>query len=357
MKTLTITCLFAVLIAVPAQSQDAKAKAALSLTAEAEKTEQPSAARALANGTFLIWVGDVAYDAIPAQLGDTVEISGPHIDIVTGKMRHVTYATLSSPTIEQVKTALATARATWKEVAGSAAPKSWPPPSARHDDDLEAAGPWPSEFPMIDGMKRYVRAAFTQSLDRVGSFSRSAWRIRAVPRSENLRKWQVSGGMEFVHGFRSDLYKNDVTPVDRMALLPVVNSSGDTQYEFGHARTWPDGARFLDVLSNEDTGKVFEIRSREKKEGRWKSLVIFDDEDARPIRYKGLGGMTCASCHDQAGTGGYSTGLVPGGDGVISFPFANLRNADRSNSAVQPEEDREEGYYLQPARFRFRLFR
>ena len=79
----------------------------------------------------------------------------------------------------------------------------------------------------------------------------------------------------------------------------------------------PDGTVFVDVLSNAD-GRVFEQRVREKDGGEWKSYVHYRDRSAYPKGYAGLKGQTCIECHQQAGTGGYGVGLVPGGDGVIS---------------------------------------
>ena len=78
---------------------------------------------------------------------------------------------------------------------------------------------------------------------------------------------------------------------------------------------------FIDALSYE--GKPFEIRQREKKNGRWDSSILFRDKAARPPGYTGLK-LACSTCHDEAGTGGYGVGLVPGGDGVLSDPFPDL---------------------------------
>jgi len=158
------------------------------------------------------------------------------------------------------------------------------------------------------------------------SASNNASAIQRVHRSALLPKWQVPGGMENVVGWRSDLYK--IIPTDRgrtwQGMIPVLNSFGYFQHELGHLRSYPDGTVFFDVLSNAETGKVFEHRERRKSAGEWTSQVVFRDRSQYPPGYKGLRGQTCFSCHSEAGTGGYSTGLVPGGDTVLSDPFPGL---------------------------------
>ena len=170
-------------------------------------------------------------------------------------------------------------------------------------------------------MKRYKRAAMTQEI----AVTNDRDRITPVHRLEvENKKWLVSGGMLGIEGWRSDLYKNDAKPNEWIGDIQVLNSLGYMQPNRGWKREYPDGAKFLDVLSSK--GKVFEVRQREKTEGKWHSSVIFDDEKARPLGYTGLT-SSCISCHnakDGAGTGGYAAGLVPGGDTILSDPFAKL---------------------------------
>jgi len=156
--------------------------------------------RAVASDAFLVWLGEVPYLDVPNETAETVTISGPWHN-----GRHTTYETLSSPTVEQIKAALEKARQAWKEeVAGSVMGKSWPPPSARHDDDGLEAGPLPEGFD-IAGMKRYKRASMTQEIavtndrDRISPVQRLALHARD-------QRWLVSGGL-LGFDFRSDLYR------------------------------------------------------------------------------------------------------------------------------------------------------
>lgn len=181
---------------------------------------------------------------------------------------------------------------------------------------------WPDgvEYPL--GIKRYEPAKNTQSIFRyTGS---DAPQIRKVARTDLERKWQIPGGMDTVTGWHSDLYIVPVPGTKQYgAYIPVLNSHGYFQNEYGYSRQYADGTRFFDVLSNKETGKVFELRERRKVDGMWANHVIYRDVDQRPIGYTGLK-VGCNSCHKQAGTGGYGVGLVPGGDTVISDPFTDL---------------------------------
>ena len=286
------------------------------------------------DGFYVQWAdGSYAYPGSPVldrPQTSTVYVVGPWHN-----SREAIYATLSSPTRQQIEAALAQARQEWasaqRTVSRSAIPFAWPLPSAGEtvDPDLTRNGPLPKGFDLGD-MVRYKRAEFTQAMSRLGGygrpnprdpFDRANWHIEAVSRAKIDAKWRVSGGMEGIEGFRSDLYKNAVEPIDRMELLPVTNSSGFIQHEQGHKRAWPDGAKFLDVLSA--GGNVFEVRKREKIKGRWKSFVMFEDEKARPIGYKSIT-FSCNDCHSRAGEASYGLGAIPGADGVISFPFKAL---------------------------------
>jgi hypothetical protein len=170
----------------------------------------------------------------------------------------------------------------------------------------------PLEFP--DGMVMFEGAKWTQEIAVTNGLDR----ITKVPRTRLEGKWQVSGGMVGVKGYRSDKYKLlPEAPYSWVGDIAVLNSFGHYQNNRGLMRKYPEGTRFDDVLVNTSTGKVFEHRSRSKGKNGWKSSVLFRDEDHYPRGYAGLK-QSCSSCHDQAGTGGYAAGLVPGSDTVIS---------------------------------------
>ena len=167
---------------------------------------------------------------------------------------------------------------------------------------------------------RYESAKNTQSIFRLDE--RRV--IRAVPRTELEEKWQVPGGLVGVKGWRSDLYFRAVAGGEQYkAFIPVQNGLGYFQNEVGYVRRYDDGTEFYDVLSNTKSGKVFEVRLREKVQGVWAFRVPYRNEDVRPAGYKGV--TRCNSCHSQAGTGSYGTGLMPGGDGTISQPLWDLK--------------------------------
>ncbi len=187
---------------------------------------------------------------------------------------------------------------------------------AQRDDDLEGYGPWPMALAKIDGLKRYVPSRFTQEI----ATTNNRPRISSVPRDNLEAKWHQSGGMEGIEGWRSDLYKS-VETKPYTARLPVLNSFGYIQHELGWTRNYPDGAIFLDVLSKD--GEVFEVRQAKKESGAWTRKAIYRNEDAYPKGYAGLK-QSCSSCHDDAGSGGYATGLVPGADTIISDPIYEL---------------------------------
>lgn len=168
------------------------------------------------------------------------------------------------------------------------------------------------------GAVEYAPAATTQSVFRLNDVpTTSRVPIRLLPDT----RWHQSGGMHGIRGVESKKYRT--LPEGRGVIhtvsgIAVKNSFGNYQTELGVTRSYPDGTRFDDVLSHK--GKVFEHRVREKQDGRWKSRVAYSDPAARPPLYFGLT-RSCASCHDEAGTGGYAVGLVPGGDTVLSDPL------------------------------------
>lgn len=167
----------------------------------------------------------------------------------------------------------------------------------------------------------YKAAEYTQSISTLNEQPNLRLvRIRNMPD----RKWSRSGGLLNVESsyFSSRKFKRggvEFKPVYRVTRMPVLNSFGHYQYELGLTRTYPNGARFDDILYN-GRGVVFEHRSREKIDNVWRSSIIYRNPNAWP---KGYGGLqaTCVSCHNQAGTGGYADGLVPGGDTVLSDPM------------------------------------
>lgn len=178
--------------------------------------------------------------------------------------------------------------------------------------------PWKSPVPYPKGMEFYYGTLWTQEIAVTNGFDR----ITPVRRSGQKVKWQFSGGLAEVQTSEwvSEKYKlipgAVLTWVDNIA---VKNSFGHYQYNRGIVRSYPDGTRFDDVLSNKK-GVVFEHRSLQKVKGEWQSKVLYTDKDARPKGYNGLK-QSCQSCHSEAGSGGYAEGLVPGGDHVLSDPL------------------------------------
>lgn len=192
-------------------------------------------------------------------------------------------------------------------------------PRTADDSDL-GRGPWPKLLEFPEGMQRYRRANWTQEI----AVTNERDRITPVHRLNLERKWHQSGGMDGVAGYRSDLYRLAPSePRTFVGNIGVLNSFGHVQHNRGWRREYADGTRFDDVLSNTETGKVFEHRTAQKKGGTWTRRVLFSDEAERPKGYAGLS-QSCSSCHDQAGSGGYATGLVPGGDTILSDPFSAL---------------------------------
>lgn len=187
-------------------------------------------------------------------------------------------------------------------------------------------GPLPPQAPRIGNecaslatiprdAKRFEGTPWTQEI----AVTNDKDRITRVRRADLELKWQVPGGMEGVQGWRVEKYRHVPDKVRSwIGDISVKNSLGYMQNNRGVKREYPVGTRFDEVLST-DKG-VFEHRVAEKGEKGWKRYVAFTDESARPARYKGLE-QSCASCHDKAGTGGYATGLVPGGDTIISDPL------------------------------------
>lgn len=214
-----------------------------------------------------------------------------------------------------------------KAVRPSAAPfdKSNKRMYARPDgQDDDAAGLWLDWMERPEGMVRYRPARFTQSIGITTDLNTGirVHEILRVDRSGLESHWRVPGGMDSVSGWRSDLWKYEPSParID-VGTIFVRNSLGYMQLNRGYRRAYADGTWFVDVLSND--GVIFEVRIAEKDNGRWSRYVAYKNRPARSEAYSGLS-VKCAACHDQAGSGGYAVGLVPGGDTIISDPFVGL---------------------------------
>jgi hypothetical protein len=182
--------------------------------------------------------------------------------------------------------------------------------------DVRPAPPrWPSPLPMPDGARPLRRAVWTQSIFSVLGEGAA---IKRVPVASLERKWQVSGGMEGIRGVTSHKYATLPRPPRTWAGPIAVHNGRNLQDNIGLKRSYPAGSRFDDILTYR--GRVFEHRARTKDADGWRSRVLWSDRSARPPGYAGLS-VTCASCHDEAGTGKYDAGLVPGGDTVLSDPL------------------------------------
>jgi hypothetical protein len=202
---------------------------------------------------------------------------------------------------------------------------------------LAQESPWPKSVPFPKDMETYKRAENTQS---IGKNVNTPF-IKVVSRLGLDKKWHQSGGMAEIKDFHSDIYRD--TKIKPRIFQGVINVGNGyfwqpngrfdltktdkpiTQPEVGWKREYPNGARFMDVLSNTKLKKVFEIRKLEKHEGSWFIFADYEDPSARPKGYNGKIGVSCGSCHAEAGFGGYNVGLVPGGDMVLSDPFPAIK--------------------------------
>ncbi len=178
----------------------------------------------------------------------------------------------------------------------------------------EVAKSYEPEFP--PGAEPYLSTSRTQEIAVTNG------RDRITPVAIVDAKWKISGGLEGVKGWTSQKLRY-LPPNSKVTYwvgdINVLNSFGYTQANRGIRRSYPDGTEFHDVLRNAE-GVVFEHRKRTKADGKWTAQVVYRDAEARPPGYVGLK-VSCASCHDEAGTGKYGVGLVPGGDTIISDPL------------------------------------
>ena len=97
-------------------------------------------AQAVKEERFLLWLGEVpcfSCSSWPTRATFSITISGPWHN-----GRHITYATLPTPTQFEVETALAQAKAAWAAEKGVsiALPKELTPPPARRADGNAASG-------------------------------------------------------------------------------------------------------------------------------------------------------------------------------------------------------------------------
>jgi hypothetical protein len=183
------------------------------------------------------------------------------------------------------------------------------------------SGPYAPALP--EGAVGYESARYTQEIATTNDIPR----ITPFPiRRMSDTRWHQPGGLLGVPRelWRAEKYRTLPSDMDvgyRVLRSPVLNSFGFYQQELSIRRAYPDGTRFDEVLVNAETDRVFEHRVREKHDGEWYSDVVYRDVKQRPRGYQPVSVEKCASCHDEAGTGKYAEGMVPGGDGVLSDPL------------------------------------
>lgn len=194
------------------------------------------------------------------------------------------------------------------------------------DADETAIGRLPAEVAFLADMEEYQAAKLVQvSGNRTGRGVN--W---SVPRSTaglDL-KWSAPGGLAGVDGWYNVLlrspgnrsrtwldHKHDETDPVPLYISPIV-----------YQRSYDDGAKFADILVNASTDRVFEVRTAEKKDGAWHRVAAWRDRSAYPAGYRSVAANECATCHDQAGGGGYGSARIPGGDGILSEPLSALEH-------------------------------
>lgn len=171
-------------------------------------------------------------------------------------------------------------------------------------------------LPFLAELVPYKRARMTQEI----AVTDGRDRISSVPRSVMEAKWNAPGGLSGIDGWQSDLYKSVAGGRQWVGNIDVFNGA-NFQANRGWKRSYADGTVFADVLSYR--GRTFEVRVAEKRDGVWDRYIAYKDVEARPPGYHGLK-QSCASCHNEAGTGSYAAGLIPGGDTIISHSFDAL---------------------------------
>ncbi len=179
-------------------------------------------------------------------------------------------------------------------------------------------GPWPSELEFPKELVHYKRAEHTQRI----AITNGHDTITPVRRESLVDAWRSPGGLAGVKGWRSDLYKfiapNSVRWVGDIAVW----NGSNFQNNRGWKREYGDGTYFADVLSVD--GYPFEVRFLEKVAGKWDASIAYRNPIHQPVGFIPFRPKHCALCHSQAGSGGYASGLVPGGDFILSDPFPAL---------------------------------
>ncbi len=125
--------------------------------------------------------------------------------------------------------------------------------------------------------------------------------------------WATSGGMHDVTGWNHVV--SIALPADPTVWkepMPIANGGNITGWRW----TFPDGTVTSDMLTKD--GKVFELRTRTKSDGKWIGKVEFRDKTARPEGYTSAG-KACAECHDHAGSSLQYGIVLRGGDTVFSY--------------------------------------
>ncbi|QJW98723.1 hypothetical protein [Frigoriglobus tundricola] len=205
---------------------------------------------------------------------------------------------------------------------------------------VSGAAPAADPVSLPAGAVAYAPARVTQSISVLND--RDHIEAVAIAALEDTR-WHQPGGLGGVDRslYRSETYRT-LPAQGRVRTwvgdIGVKNSFGFVQQNRGIRRAYPVGTRFDEVLVNAKTGKAFEQRTREKAADGWLSTVAFADEEERPAGYTGLK-VSCSSCHNEAGTGKYAAGLVPGGDTVLSDPldWSVWASAPGEGWTTQPE--------------------
>jgi hypothetical protein len=184
---------------------------------------------------------------------------------------------------------------------------------------------WPANVHMPPSIRFYRPTNYTQRLAVTnGQETNHVYRLdqddvwtNAPPalNPNRLFPWAVPGGLHEVRGWgnRVGIAIPDGKKVQIWRERVEVPLSSRPLSKFRWS--FPDGTVLADMLFTREA--VFELRLREKVQGKWKSTVPFRDLDAAPKGYTGPG-KRCAECHDQAGSQlQYGIGLR-GSDGAFS---------------------------------------
>ncbi len=196
---------------------------------------------------------------------------------------------------------------------------------------------WPADVEFPAGLKAYKRTGYSQRIAVTNNSPSNNWYrllqhdywtnspMAANPNSH--APYAVPGGLENVKGWQS-LTAITVVPSKvpvRNEVVPVFNGTPVPKYRW----TFPDDTVVVDILSRD--GWVFEIRTLEKREGKWVGRTPYVNKLARPAGYTGPG-KSCAECHVDAGASLQYGITVRGDDNIFSWnPFiegAFQRKAD-----------------------------